>query len=103
MAFEKKDGQGALFKNARKESPSHPDYRGDVMIDGREYWLSAWIKEGKSGKFMSIAVKPKDEQPRRQEPTITQRAQATIRRPDPISSGRQAYDGRDMDDQDVPF
>lgn len=98
MAFEKKDGQGALFKNARKESPSHPDYRGDVMIDGREYWLSAWIKEGKSGKFMSIAAKPKDDQP--QQRTISEQATAKIRRPDPISTGRQSIIPQD---DEIPF
>ena len=33
------------------------------MVDGNEYWLSAWIKEGKSGKFMGLALSPKDGQP----------------------------------------
>lgn len=54
------DNSGALFKNDRKEQPKHPDYNGSITIDGREYWLSAWIKEGQKGKFMSIAAKPKD-------------------------------------------
>jgi Protein of unknown function (DUF1194) len=35
---------GALFKNDKKEKPSHPDYRGDAMIKGRKFWVSAWIK-----------------------------------------------------------
>jgi hypothetical protein len=33
------------------------------MVDGQEYWLSAWIKEGKTGKFMGLAVSPRDAQP----------------------------------------
>lgn len=53
---------GALFKNDRKEQPNHPDYKGSAEIDGVDYWLSAWIKEGKSGKFMSLSFKPKEEQ-----------------------------------------
>ena len=102
MSFEKKDGQGALFKNARKEQPSHPDYRGDVMIDGRQYWLSAWIKEGKNGKFMSIAAKPKDEQPQRQ--SISQRAQATIR-PKSYPPGRITTGPQNIipDEEEIPF
>ena len=60
MAYEKREGSGSLFKNERKEQPTHADYRGDILIDGQEYWLSAWIKEGKNGKFFSLAVKPKE-------------------------------------------
>jgi single-stranded DNA-binding protein len=31
-------------------------------VNGQEYWLSAWIKEGKNGKFMGLALSPKEEQ-----------------------------------------
>lgn len=52
--------RGVLFKNDRKESDNHPDYKGTAQIDGTEYWLSAWIKEGQKGKFMSLSFKAKD-------------------------------------------
>lgn len=61
MSYEPKDNSGALFKNDKKEKDSHPDYRGDALINGTEYWISAWLKEGKRGKFFSFSFKPKDD------------------------------------------
>jgi hypothetical protein len=55
-------GHGALFKNDKKEKPSHPDYRGDCTIKGRKFWMSAWIKEGQKGKYMSVAFRPAEEE-----------------------------------------
>lgn len=60
---------GALFKNDKKDTDKHPDYKGSVNVGGTEYWLSAWIKTSKQGtKFMSLSVKAKDEAPRKPAP-----------------------------------
>jgi hypothetical protein len=57
------DGNGALFRNDRKEKENHPDYRGEATIKGKRFWVSAWIKEGKDGKkFMSLAFRHADEE-----------------------------------------
>lgn len=62
MGFELRDGQGALFINDDKQSDKQPDYRGQIMIDGVEYWVSGWKKKAQSGaSYTSLAVQRKDE------------------------------------------
>ena len=57
----RKDNSGVLFRNDKKETPNHPDYKGSINVDGTDYWLSAWIKVSKDGaKFMSLSVKNKN-------------------------------------------
>lgn len=84
MAYEQKPGQGALFKNDRKEKDTHPDYTGNINIGGTEWRLSAWIKDGKKGKFMSLAAS----EPYQKEQT-------------PAKPAARQY--RDDDDSEVPF
>jgi hypothetical protein len=57
----KRDNSGVLFKSETREKESHPHYKGNITVAGVDYWISAWIKEGKNGKFMGLAVNPKEE------------------------------------------
>lgn len=68
---------GVLFKNENKEkmkdtkdTSNWPEYQGKINTDGKEYFLSAWVKKSsKTGKmFMSLAVKPAEEQSTKKEP-----------------------------------
>lgn len=64
MAKKSYPNSGILSRNKDKQSEKHADYKGEAEVDGVQYWLSAWVKEGKNGKFFSIAFKPKDTQRR---------------------------------------
>jgi len=75
-----------LNKNARKEQDNHPDYKGAINVNGVDYWLDGWIKDGANGKFISGSIKAKD----------AQGGGTTPRSPQPA-----AFD-TDLDD-DVPF
>ena len=81
MERQARDNSGVLFKNDKKESEKHPDYKGSMIVNGTDYWLSAWIKEGKSGKFMGLALSPKEQQAK-----ASERSKVT-----------------NFDDEDLPF
>lgn len=58
---EQQPNSGVLFKNDKKETEKHPDYKGWGEVNGVSVWIAAWIKTGAKGKFMSLSIKPKDE------------------------------------------
>lgn len=58
----KYDNTGALFKNDKKESDNHPDYKGSATVNGVEFWLSSWINTDKNGqKYMSVKFNKKEQ------------------------------------------
>lgn len=85
---------GALFKNDKQGNEKRPDYNGSLNVNGQDFWISAWLKEGKNGKFMSLSVKPKEGQPARAP------ARAPAPAPAPRQQGGSGFD--DMSD-DIPF
>lgn len=71
MAFEQKPNSGAMFRNDKKNSPNHPDMRGDVHLDRTflinlmaknsepliKVSLSGWSKESAAGKkYLSLSA-----------------------------------------------
>ena len=65
MAYEMNDNSGSLFANDKRESDRHPNAKGSALIDGVEYWVSAWTKTAKSGqRYQSLAFQRKDQQQR---------------------------------------
>ena len=53
--------KGALFTAKEKKSDKSPDSTGQINVEGREYWISAWRKKDRNGQgYLSLAVQPKD-------------------------------------------
>ncbi len=84
MAYEMKDFSGSLFKNTKREKDTHPNATGSAMIDGVDYWVSAWTKQDKNGNpWQSLSFKRKDEAPQ--------------------GRGAQPATKQSDDDSDIPF
>ncbi len=50
----------ALFKNELGDNPKKPNYTGSANVDGIEFRIAGWIREGKNGKFISGTVQMKE-------------------------------------------
>ena len=59
------ENRGAMWRNTRKQSDTHPDLSGSINIDGKEYWISGWTKKegaADSAPVVSMSVRPKEDQ-----------------------------------------
>lgn len=90
--YQRKSGEGSLFKNGYKQKETHPDWRGDFLgLDGQEYEIAGWTKSTRAGEpWYSLKIQPK-------------RAKPDDRRPErgqPVAaSAAPEFD----DDKDLPF
>lgn len=56
---------GALFVNEKKTEAKHPNFRGQAQVvtptgEVLDFWVSAWVKQGKNGEFLSLSYTPKE-------------------------------------------
>lgn len=62
MSYQHKPNTGSLFKNDKREKDTHAHARGSALIDGVEYWISAWTNSKDSGeKWQALKFSRKDE------------------------------------------
>ena len=122
MAYDNTNS-GILTRNDKQGNENRPDYRGSINVDGVEYWLSAWIKEGRDGtklagqKYMSLSVQAKEARqdyaapapapspapaPRRQT-QAEQDARAIAERRERAAAKPTSGTGFDSMDDDIPF
>jgi hypothetical protein len=59
------NNRGAIWKNIDKTTDSQPDFKGNLLINGVDFWVSAWKrKEGANPKApaLSFSVRKKEDQ-----------------------------------------
>jgi len=92
-----KTNKGTLRKNERKSEDWHPDYRGDVNVEGTDYWLDATLKQWPDGtRYMSLKLRPKEQRSDAPRPVS---ASAPVRS---AIAGKGAASAAPIDDE-IPF
>lgn len=52
---------GAIFINDKQGNEKRPDYTGKLNVEGKQFYISAWVKDSNQGnKFLSISIKPSE-------------------------------------------
>jgi hypothetical protein len=65
MAYDNTNS-GMMAWNENRKTDKHPEFSGSINVEGTDYWLSAWVNEGKPGgkmegkKYFSIKINRKD-------------------------------------------
>lgn len=103
MAYDNTN-KGTLSRNDRKTTDKHPDFKGKINIDGKDYWLSGWTKSGNNGDFISLAAQPKESNGPGNPDSFLPDPNASRARPSSRDqAARETSNGfEDMDD-DIPF
>ena len=110
MPYEMKPNTASLFKNDKRLTDNHPNATGKALIDGVEYWVSAWTKDGQKGKWQSLAFTPVEQrvapQERAQQPERVPTRSLPSPRQASVAQGavpRTSHGFEDMDDDIPPF
>jgi hypothetical protein len=53
---------GVLFINDKGDNPKRPDRKGSLNVDGKDYWISGWVREKDGKPYMSLKVERKEQQ-----------------------------------------
>lgn len=65
---------GSIGKNRNKKTDTHPDLSGSIDVEGKDFWISGWMKVTDGEKWISLSVKPKEAKPVQQQrpPTVAE-------------------------------
>ena len=60
-----KDNSGLIFKNTKKTEDKHPDYKGQIKVNGAVKDIGLWVRKDKNGaSFFGVLLnepKPKEQ------------------------------------------
>jgi hypothetical protein len=94
--------KGGIWKNDKRESETHPHFKGNAEVGGIDYWVSGWLrnKDGNpNAPAMKFSFTAKETQAHRQPPQqSTQMAQAK----EAVMAGMDKGP-HDAFDDDIPF
>lgn len=79
--------RGAIWKNDRKEKDTHPDFKGELDVEGVTYWVSAWKRKpdaSDKSPALSFSIQKKENKA----PQVQQQFDAA---------------GSDFEDDPIPF
>ncbi len=104
MPYEKRDNSGLIADNERKEKDTHPDMTGSVTVKGVDMWVSGWWKDGRKGRFLSLAFRDKDVQTQGRASAVSHRTGEGYK---PVNEGHRPSEPRkswaEEIDDDLPF
>jgi hypothetical protein len=58
--------KGMMARADNRKTDKHPEFTGSLNVEGVDYWVSAWVNDGKPGgkmegkKFFSIKINRKE-------------------------------------------
>jgi len=75
--YQKKDGDISVFTN-HSDNANAPAFKGNLLLNGIEYQVSLWRKQGAKGEFLAGSVQQKQQSAERAAP-----AQSYTSKPEP--------------------
>jgi len=61
---EQREKSGILLTNRQRRSDKSPDYTGTITINGSQYELAAWMREGRNGgQYLTLTAREPQQSP----------------------------------------
>jgi hypothetical protein len=65
MSTKRTDNHGSLNRNKKKEKETQPSHKGSCTIEGRKYWISAFVNTNRDNgeKYFKLYFEEKADAP----------------------------------------